>query len=155
MKTIGEELKSSREESGLSVEEVAEDLKLSVSDIQNMEDGNKSAFTDNYALKKYIYDYAKYLGLDYEHLVEEFNEFMFTYTSKIPVDVIERISKQKEIEEANKDALSPYTSKKDGNCKKKTLIILLILLVIVSAVVVTIVIKNKASKENDPLVALV
>lgn len=34
MKDIGEKLKASREESGLSLEEVSEDLRISVSDIK-------------------------------------------------------------------------------------------------------------------------
>ena len=49
MKDIGEKLKASREESGLSLEEVSEDLRISVSDIKNIEQGNKDAFLDNYA----------------------------------------------------------------------------------------------------------
>ena len=96
MEVIGEKLKASREEKGLSLEEVAEDLKMPISDLSNIEKGDRKAFADIYILKKGIYDYAKYLGLDYESLIEEFNEYVFEYTSKIPTDVIERISKQKE-----------------------------------------------------------
>ena len=153
METIGEKLKTSREESGLSLEEVAEDLKINVTDLENIEKGNKSAFTDNYALKKYIYDYAKYLGLDYEHLIEEFNEFMFTYTSKIPVDVIERISKQKEEEESNKQALSPYTSKIKKTNNKIILIVTILLLIIITITTV-IIIKNKSNDSNGMTIAL-
>jgi cytoskeleton protein RodZ len=66
LKDIGEKLKKSREEAGLSLEEAAEDLKLDLKKLQNVEDGNKEAFKDIYDLKYYIMDYAKYLGLDYE-----------------------------------------------------------------------------------------
>ena len=40
LKEIGEELKSAREEHGVSVEEAAEDLNLRVSQIENIEAGN-------------------------------------------------------------------------------------------------------------------
>ena len=118
MEVIGEKLKSSREEKGLSLEEVSEDLKIEIKDLKNIESGNRKSFDDVFILKKYIYEYAKYLGLDYDKLVEEFNEFMFEYTSKIPTDVIERISKQKEKEEMGKAALSPYTIIKEKSYKK-------------------------------------
>ena len=103
MEVIGEKLKASREEKGLSLEEVSEDLKIKVKDLENIELGNRKEFEDVYELKNYIYEYAKYLGLDYEQIIEEFNEFMFEYTSKIPTDVIERISKQKEKEEIKEE----------------------------------------------------
>ena len=149
MKVIGEKLKASREEKSLSLEEVSEDIKISVKDLENIEAGNKKAFTDVFELKQNIRDYAKYLGLDYENLVEEFNEYMFEYTSKIPVAAIERISKQKEKEEEEKGAPSPYTIIKRKKVNKKLIIIVsVILLIIISAVAVfTIKEKNKRSNE--------
>ena len=53
MEIIGEKLKASREEKGLSLEEVSEDLNIKVEDLNNIELGNKSAFEDIYFLKKY------------------------------------------------------------------------------------------------------
>ena len=88
------------------------------------------------AAEEYIYEYAKYLGLDYDKLVEEFNEFMFEYTSKIPTEVIERISKQKEDEEKNKGALSPYTIVNRRNYKKPIMIGIVVLLLILSIFVI-------------------
>ena len=44
MKEIGETLKEARESIGVSVEEVAGDLKVRPSQIQNIEDGNMKAF---------------------------------------------------------------------------------------------------------------
>lgn len=52
MKVIGEKLKTSREEKGLSLEEVSEDLKIKVEDLKNIELGNKDSFQDIYFLKK-------------------------------------------------------------------------------------------------------
>lgn len=132
MEVIGEKLKTSREEKGLSLQEVSDDLKIDVKTLENIESGNRSKFTDVFVLKQSIYEYAKYLGLDYEKLVEEFNEFMFESTSKIPSDIIERISKQKEKEEMSKGALSPYTIIPEKNNKKIVTLILIIFLILIS-----------------------
>lgn len=148
MEVIGEKLKASREEKGLSLEEVSEDLKIGVKDLENIESGDRKAFDDVYILKNYICDYAKYLGLDFNKLVEEFNDFMFEFTSKIPVDVIERISKQKEKEEKSKNALSPYTIINRKNYKKAITIILIIIIAVISVITVFYVAKS-ARKSND------
>lgn len=153
MKVIGEKLKTSREEKGLSLEEVSEDLKIKVEDLKNIELGNKDSFQDIYFLKKAIYYYAKYLGLDYEQLIEEFNEFMFECTSKIPVDVIEKISKQKEEAESNKKALSPYTKDPVNNNKKKLIILGIIILLLVGIITSVILIKEKNRRDNDRIMA--
>ena len=122
MEVIGEKLKASREEKGLSLNEVSEDLNIDMKELEELESGNRDAFSDIFVLKKYIYDYAKYLGLDYEQLIEDFNEFVFECTSKIPTDVIERISKQKEKEEEKEEAKSPYTIIPKDNKNKKIII---------------------------------
>ena len=69
MKEIGEKLKITREEQGVSIEEAASDLNLRVSQIENIEAGNLKAFKDVFYLKYFIRDYAKYLGLDEEEIV--------------------------------------------------------------------------------------
>lgn len=136
MEVIGEKLKASREEKGLSLEEVSEDLKVEVKDLKNIESGNRKSFDDVFTLKKYIYEYSKYLGLDSEKLIEEFNEFIFEYTSRIPADAIERISKQKEEEEKEKGAKSPYTMVDRKNYKKQILILAGIIILIVAMIVI-------------------
>lgn len=150
MEVIGEKLKASREEKGLSLEEVSEDLKIDIKDLENIEIGNRKYFDDVYSLKNYIYEYAKYLGLDTETLVEEFNEFMFEYTSKIPVDVIERISKQKEKEEMSKGALSPYTIINRKSSKKIIAIVLIIIAILIS--IFTVFYVTNREKKSDELV---
>ena len=87
MKEIGEKLKNARESIGVSIEEASEDLKISPSQITDIENGNVESFQDVFNLKYFIRDYAKYLGLDYEDMVDEFNEYMFEYTSKIPSSI--------------------------------------------------------------------
>ena len=82
MKEIGEKLKEARENMGISMEEVAGDLNVNIKQIENIESGNMEAFKDIFYLKYFIRDYAKYLGLNKEDLVDEFNEYLFDYTSK-------------------------------------------------------------------------
>lgn len=107
MKEIGEQLKEARESIGISIEEAAEDLKLSANQIVDIEEGNKEAFPDIFDLKYFIRDYAKYLGLNQEDLVDEFNEYLFDYTSKLSLDDIKKEVKAKK-EDSNK-IHSPYT----------------------------------------------
>ena len=111
MKEIGEALKEARENIGLSIEEVASDLKLRPSQIENIETGNIDAFKDVFYLKYFIRDYSKYLGLSYEDMIDEFNEYLFDYTSKISLDDIKKAKKKAERNQAKKDKriASPYT----------------------------------------------
>ena len=83
MEEIGIALKEARENIGLSIEEAASDLKVKPSQIESIEAGDKEPFKDVFALKYFIRDYAKYLGLNYEDMIDEFNEYLFYYTSKI------------------------------------------------------------------------
>ena len=61
MKEIGLKLKTKREEDGLSLEEVASDLKIRESLLKYLEEGNREAFDDVITIKYIIRDYAKYL----------------------------------------------------------------------------------------------
>ena len=107
MKELGEYLKRTRVSNGVSIAEAAEDLDLSTSHIENIESGNVRAFKDVYSLKEQIKQYAKYLGLDPEKVVDEFNGFLFEHTSKISLDDIK--AAQKKVEEKEKKTKSPYT----------------------------------------------
>lgn len=107
MKEIGEKLKEAREAMGISISEAAEDLKLEVSQIENLEKGDMETFKDVYYLKYLIRDYSKYLGLNKEDLVNEFNEYLFDYTSKISLEDIKQA--QNLIKEDEDKIKSPYT----------------------------------------------
>ena len=108
MKEIGENLKETRESMGITLEEVSEDLKVEMMQIQNLEEGNMENFKDVYYLKYLIRDYSKYLGLDKEKLINEFNEYLFDYTSKISLEDIKKA--KNEIKESEKEKIrSPYT----------------------------------------------
>lgn len=118
MKELGEYLRETRENNYVSIAEAAEDLKLPEITISNIESGNTRAFRDMYELKDKVKEYAKYLGLDPEKVVDEFNDFLFEHTSKISLkDILEAEEEEKSKEEAKKVA-SPYTA-----AKKKTYII--------------------------------
>lgn len=112
MNEIGEELQYARESSGVSLDEASKDLNIKVEILENIEDGRTGAFKDIFELKENIASYAKYLGLDDKALIDEFNEYMFEYTSKIPIKEIEKtIELQIKEEKKEDEVLSPYTKK--------------------------------------------
>jgi len=127
MKEIGLKLKEKREENGVSIEEAADDLKMRPGLLSDLEEGKKDSFPDVNTLKNYIKDYAKYLGLDAEKIIDEFNEFLFDFTSKIPASDIEKAKAERENE--RKEFASPYT-KKTSNKKYKVIIGVAILLIL-------------------------
>ncbi len=128
MKDIGIRLKEKREENGVSVEEAAEDLKLRPSQIISIEEGKREDFDDLFYLKYFIRDYAKYLGLDGEALVDEFNEYLFDYTSKIPIDTIEKAKRNRK--EEKKEFISPYTLNKKNKVSIPKYIIVIVIFII-------------------------
>ena len=149
MKDIGLKLKEKREENGVSVDEAAEDLKMRPSQIISLEEGRKEDFSDVNTLKFFIRDYAKYLGLDGEKLVDEFNEFLFDFTSKIPSEVIEEAKQKREKEK--KEFSSPYT-KKEGHNKTYIICIgvcVLVLLVFIITYFVVSGVRNNGFKDDN------
>lgn len=129
MKEIGQKLKLKREENGISLDEAALDLKIRASQLESIEEGRKEDFKDVFSLKYFIRDYAKYLGLDGEAMLDEFNEYLFEQTSRISLEDIEEARRLKEEKEKNMKILSPYTVTKSD--KKKIYIALLVVAVVV------------------------
>lgn len=147
MKEIGEQLKMARESIGVSVEEVAEDLKVKPTQVENIEAGNSEAFDDVFYLKYFIRDYAKYLGLNKEDLVDEFNEYLFDYTSKLSLDDIKMATKEKNKEKKNVKAVkSPYTV---DHRKKIPVIPILVYGIVVILVLVVIYFALTLSDDDD------
>ena len=140
MKDIGNIFKEKREEIGVKLEEAASDLDITVAQLENLEDGNINAFKDIFFLKELIKKYATYLNVDGEKMIDEFNDFVFDFTSRIPVDEIEQ--KVKEIEKINeketrKRISSPYTRKKVRKAKMKLVYFFSILtIILVSATLI-------------------
>jgi len=149
MKEIGEKLKETRESMGISIDEAAQDLKLKPSQLINIEEGNKEAFKDIFYLKYFIRDYSKYLGLDYEAMVEDFNEFVFDYTSKISIEDIKKANNKNKEKNKVKKIASPYTIDNESKNKvSKTVIISLVvlLIIVVLSCIMFFVIDNDDSK---------
>ena len=147
MKEIGEKLKEARESMEISIEEAAEDLKLRPSQLKNIEEGDRDAFKDIFYLKYFIRDYAKYLGLDYEKVVEDFNEFVFDYTSKISIDDIKKASSKNKDDKVKKIA-SPYTTQKKDNktVSRSFLFGILVLLICIIVYILVLFYSNRDDK---------
>ena len=142
MKEIGLKLKEQREANGVSIEEAASDLKMRPSQLESIETGNKDDFKDILSLKLFIRDYAKYLGLDGEKILDEFNEYLFEQTSKISLEDIELAKKEQEEKEGYLKILSPYTITKEDKTKRKILIAVIITLILIVIIAYLIITKN-------------
>ncbi len=134
---IGELLKNTRLQTGISLEEVGNDLNIKPIILDNIESGNIGCFKDIYVLKDYIKEYSKYLGLNQEEIVNNFNEYLFNYTSKIPVkEIEEKIKEKRKIEETTEIRIaSPYTDS-DRKYKTKSYILLYILVIALVALAI-------------------
>lgn len=131
MKEIGRQFKEKREEIGITIEEVSNDLNKDIILIENLESGNHKVFKDILELKDTIKLYAKYLGLDDEKLLEEVNDFVFEKTSKISVeDVKERLEREKEKKKDEKKIHTPYTLELKQK-KNLTLGIIVVIIIII------------------------
>lgn len=131
MKEIGEQFKEKREEIGITIEEVSNDLSRDVIVIQNLENGNHKVFKDVLDLKDMIRIYSKYLGLDDEKLLAELDDFLFEKTSKISVeDVQERLKEEQEKKKYEKKIHTPYTLEIKSDKNFTFAIIVLIMLFI-------------------------
>ena len=136
MKDIGEKLRIKREENGLSVDEVANDLKLRPNQISNIEEGNKDDFKDVTEIKNIIEEYSKYLGIDGETLIDEFNEYMFDCTSKISLSAIQEAMEADNVE---KKVSSPYTTKSSN--KKFYMFIGICMFIVILEFVICLIVK--------------
>ena len=145
MKEIGEKLKEARENIGISVLEAAEDLKIDASQIINIENGEVEQFQDVFNLKYFIRDYAKYLGLNKEQIIDDFNEYLFDYTSKISLDDIKREKKIK-----NEDKIkSPYTiERKSENIYQNFIYIAIVVLLITICVLLYTILNDNETEDN-------
>ena len=154
MKEIGEKLKEARESMGITIEEASTDLKLRTSQIENIEQGNKEAFKDVFYLKMFIKNYSKYLGLDPDEMVEEFNEYLFDFTSKISIDDIKKAEKEQRKKEKKLKTVkiaSPYTvEKQQQKTVPRFLIVggIVLIFVIIIYVIVLLLVKKDDEVSN-------
>ena len=152
MKEIGDSFKLARETIGISKEEVIKDLNITESQLDHLEDGNVNAFKDVFFLKETIKKYAIYLNLDEDEIINKFNDFMFGYTSRIPIEDILEQTKEinlKELKNEENKIVSPYTIKRKDNSTKYT--ILYIAAIVVLIMLVIIIIKYITDKDDNKL----
>ncbi len=143
MKEIGEYLKETRINNGVSIDEAAEDLNISAIQLENMEEGNVRAFKDVFSLRDLVKTYSKYLGLDSENIMDEFNDFLFEHTSKISLEDIKEARQmkiEKEQEEKEKKIASPYTKIKRQKIKTLPILIGLLVVAIIALIVYIVII---------------
>ena len=141
MKEIGDSFKLARETIGISKEEVIKDLNITESQLDNLEDGNANAFKDVFFLKETIKKYAIYLNLDEDEIIDKFNDFMFGYTSRIPIEDILEQTKEinlKELKNEENKIVSPYTIKRKDNSTKYTILYIAAIVVLIMLVIIII-----------------
>jgi len=73
MPTVGEHLRSVREEQGRSLEEIGEALKIRVDHVQALEEGDFEPFTAPIFVRGFVRSYCRILKLDSAPLVEALN----------------------------------------------------------------------------------
>ncbi len=149
MKELGEELCVLRKSNGVSREEASNDLGITPKELECLENGNFKVFKDVYELKKVILNYAKYLGLDEEKILDEFNDYLFEKTSKISKEDIKEAKKQEEVEDK---ISSPYTKLGKARHDIAPVVLLIVLLVFISLVVYLLL--SVFKKKDDDTVAL-
>ena len=149
MKDIGIVFKEKREEIGIKMDEAAADLEITTAQLENLEDGNVNAFKDIFFLKELIKKYAKYLNIYEDEVISEFNDFVFDYTSRIPIEEIEakvkEIEKETEKEERTRVS-SPYTKKRVKKAKLKPVFyysVITIILVTVTLILLNLFLSSK------------
>lgn len=151
LKELGAYLKEIRINNGVSLEEASEDLNMTSMQLENIESGNTRAFQDVYSLKEYVKAYAKYLGLEPEKVLDEFNDFLFEHTSKISLtDILEEEAKRKEKEKAQekKKIASPYTRIKQKKITNPAPFVLATLSLILFVLIVYLVLRVITDKKK-------
>ena len=135
MFSIGKTFKEARETSGVSIDEASLDLNIKSVILENIEAGSIGGFKDIFELKNYISSYAKYLGLNENEMINEFNEYMFEYTSKIPLKEIEKKVMEQNREKQEEKITSPYTNPTVKSSKKNYILIYIGLIIAVILII--------------------
>ena len=152
MKELGEYLKRTRISNGVSLTEACEDLDFSTTQLENIESGNVRAFKDVYELRDSVKNYAKYLGLDSDKVVDEFNGFLFQHTSRISLEDIRAAQKKKEQLLEEKRVKSPYTIEHKSKISLWPVVSVLVAIVFITLIVLVIVSNlNKHEDRTDEL----
>ena len=132
MKEIGEYLRQERRKNGVGINEASEDLDINSQLLEAIESGNYKAFKDVFELKTAIRRYAKYLGLNVDDILDDFNDFIFEKTSKISLDDIKNAKKN---DEKVMRIGSPYTKIKHTRYDLAPIVLLIAVLLFISLIV--------------------
>ena len=142
MKELGQYLKETRINNSVSIDEAAQDLDIDSFLLESIEEGNIKAFKDVLSMKEKVKDYAKYLGLKPDEVIDEFNDYLFEKTSKISLkDIMDAEKEINKNKQETKKISSPYTIVKAKKKSKKPIIyglLLFILLLIIVCLVFSI-----------------
>lgn len=156
MKELGGYLKRTRISNGVSLTEACEDLDFSTTQLENIESGNVRAFKDVYELRDSVKSYAKYLGLNADKVVDDFNVFLFQHTSRITLDDIRAAQKKKEELLEEKRVKSPYTIEHKEKVSLWPAFSVLVAIIFISLIVLLIVSNmNKHEDRIDELKSIV
>lgn len=155
MNEIGELFRVTREEAGVSIAEASKDLDIKEVILENIEDGNIGCFKDIFVLKDYIYSYSKYLGIDADKIIDEFNEYMFEYTSKIPVKDIERQIEEQNAKVEKNEIVSPYTKISKKYNKNLYIILYTAIILLVFVIVIWSIRQITISRETATVISYV
>ncbi len=129
---IGRRFKEKREEIGISLKEVSNDLNIEEIILENLEEGNNKVFKDVLELKNVAMTYTKYLGLDEDEIIDEINDYLYEKTSKIKLeDIKEELGRVQKKEE--KKVRTPYTTYKKVKTDYSIFIICLVLVFLIVA----------------------
>lgn len=144
MKELGNYLKKTRISNGVSFDEAAKDIEVTAIELENIEKGNTRAFKDVYRMKEIIRIYAKYLGLDSEKVIDDFNDFLFEHTSKLSINDIKNARENAESKEEINKIKSPYTIEHKPKVNWKPIIIVIGIIVGI-ILIITLVLLGRAS----------
>lgn len=142
---IATSFKKAREEAGISLEEASNDTEIPVSALEQIEEGTIGSFKDIFKLREYLITYAKYLGQDSTSIIDQFNEYMFEYTSKIPVDDLEKAiqeKSQRELEETIEmgvPAITPYLMPTEDKSKTKLILTIITIIILIAITLIWII----------------
>ena len=90
--TPGQLLKSARERAGLSLETIAEQLKMTVTKIRALEDDNYQPFPADTYLKGYLRNYARMVSFSEEKTIESYEAFVAGCNQKSLNENIARVA---------------------------------------------------------------
>lgn len=145
MNEIAASFKNARVDAGISLEEASNDTEIPLSALEQIEEGAIGSFKDIFKLKEYLIVYAKYLGQDSTSIIDKFNEYMFEYTSKIPVEDLEKAIQQKEQKEIEETieigvpAITPYLKPSEDKSQSKLIMAIIVTILLVAILLIWII----------------